>query len=180
MASGADGAPLGLSPSSTGRTGPSRGAPLTMRTVFFPPTHAGQSTTAKVQICNTSSLPLTATVRLLLPRSGDGEEGGDGRAPHPRAFHIKPSHARFTIQPLRFCLLPISFTPPRGDDLGGAGVSLSAQGHLTYNALLVVTAAQEEGEGRSESDGGKPMKLSIHAMLVGEAVSSGEGGGGAV
>ena len=151
---------------------------LTMRTITFPSTDAGHSAVIKVQICNTSLLALAVNVALSTHSSN--------------SFSVKPSHRAFTLQPKKFCMLPVSFCPPpwpngdlRSNDHSKDENLISKTSLARLTCVLKVSGAvlspagdAEELKGVSttgdvKSNGG--LKLLLQALLVGDSPVSVEG-----
>jgi len=140
---------LYLGPASEGGTAAGVSS-TTLRSLVFPalPTSAPGTSVLRLQVCNRAATPLTAHVTI-------SALGGGPAGPGARAFFIAPAHATFTLQPRKFCLLPVSFAPPPQGGVPGGGVGVSPSGGILYNGLLTI-----EGGG----GGGGAMRMA----LVGE------------
>lgn len=103
---------------------------------------AAVTTTIKVQVCNTSRVTMEARMKVTAHPLGA-----------TAAFAIRPAHAVVVLKPRSYCMLPITFQPPAGDD--GTG---------RHTALLLVEASVASGEARGEE-----LKTSATALLVGGA-----------
>jgi hypothetical protein len=91
---------------------PAEGVTMSSKTVFFPETKAGGSATVRVQVCNTSHVPLVVHFGVVGPSE---------------CFSIKRVHRSVSLRPRSFCMLPVTFCPGPHDQ--------SAVGTLTATAL---------------------------------------------
>ena len=143
---------------------------FSMRTIYFPPTAPGASSRVRIQLCNTSSVAMTAQVAVVPPgvRLAEGVPIGATRAElaAAAAFHVKRPHRTLELRPRSYCMLPVTFAPPAlPAQRNGESVSSSAALLTPPTAAVLVVEAVPVGEGAAAGSG---LKTSGRAMLVGE------------
>lgn len=131
-----------------------------LRTVYFPATScfggagAFLVSTVRIQLCNTSGLPLMARVVLEPAPGGIGistgapndvvDPSGSGNAADDKsgffkAFSVKRAHQRITLRPRSFVMLPVQFSPASVHDLRrlcGGAASSAAGGNFSLTNVL--------------------------------------------
>lgn len=149
-----------------------------MRAIYFDRTTPGTLVKVKVQLCNTSSVVMSAKVSVVAAdRSVSWVASGGSSI----GFKVKRAHSIISLQPRSFCMLPVSFTPPATMDIGahgaeGAIISRAENGRriAVITAMLAVTAELSSSGSRgadvdaASADGS--VRTTCRAMLVAEVL----------
>lgn len=126
------------------------------RQILLPETSTGKVSMVKIQLCNSSDIPLTTIVQLSGVSEGEDVEWTTGKS-YPSssngAFYIKDSHRRLSLRPKAFCMLPIYFRPMKTSPTNSMAL-LYVRGTPDYSKF-------------SASKTTKGVKLECEAVLVG-------------
>jgi hypothetical protein len=144
-------APAALSSSggvtSSSPSSPAPGVRFPMRTLLFP----SDSNVLKVELSNTSQMPLRVKARLTCPGMDVSGSAAQSQTPF---FHLKKNHMEFDLLPRRYVLIPVSFKGPADEE--GADKS-------SHACTLIVEARHEQSEGNFEG-----LTLKSKVLLVKE------------
>lgn len=137
------------------------------RHILFPVTSTGKVSRVKIQLCNSSNIPVTAVIRLSNLQSEDMEwtPGKHFKPSGNNPFYIKEAHRTISLLPKKFCMLPVYFAPGHGrQSTDSPKALLSVQGTPDYSRIGSPTQA-------------KGVKLDCEVVLVGEVGNAGHSSG---